>query len=170
MANAFLDENSRQTLTAVSNVDQETIVNVYADPVTHRLLVDVGGTGTGVQSVTGLNTDNTDPQNPIVQISVDGSTITGTGTPGDPLVATASSNITVYTETPSGDVDGVNTTYTTLNTINSILSFAINGQYIHPFTSNPEAGANYTFTGSSITFTTPLAADLSGLPFTIVYI
>lgn len=41
----------------------------------------------GVQSVTGLNTDNTDPLNPIVKISVDGVTITGLGTPGSPLVA-----------------------------------------------------------------------------------
>jgi len=41
-----------------------------------------------VQSVTGLNTDNTDPQNPIVRISVDGTTITGLGTPASPLVAT----------------------------------------------------------------------------------
>jgi hypothetical protein len=41
----------------------------------------------GVQSVTGLDTDNTDPLNPIVQISVDGTTITGDGTPGNPLVA-----------------------------------------------------------------------------------
>lgn len=40
-----------------------------------------------VQSVTGLDTDNTDPSNPIVRISVDGSTITGSGTPSDPLVA-----------------------------------------------------------------------------------
>lgn len=43
----------------------------------------------GVQSVTGLDTDNTDPQNPIVQIAVDGVTITGDGTSGSPLVATA---------------------------------------------------------------------------------
>lgn len=48
---------------------------------------DVMGGGLGVQSVTGLNTDNTDPQNPVVQISVDGVTITGDGTPGSPLVA-----------------------------------------------------------------------------------
>lgn len=40
-----------------------------------------------VQTVTGLNTDNTDPTNPIVQISVDGVTVTGSGTPWDPLVA-----------------------------------------------------------------------------------
>lgn len=48
---------------------------------------DVMGGSLGVQSVTGLNTDNTDPQNPVVQISVDGVTITGDGTPGSPLVA-----------------------------------------------------------------------------------
>ncbi len=39
---------------------------------------------TGVQSVTGLNTDNTDPLNPIVKISTD-STLTGEGTPTSPL-------------------------------------------------------------------------------------
>ena len=42
-----------------------------------------------VQSVTGLNTDNTDPRNPIIRISVDGTTITGLGTPASPLVATS---------------------------------------------------------------------------------
>jgi hypothetical protein len=46
-----------------------------------------GGGGGSVNSVTGLDTDNTDPSNPIVQISVDGSTITGSGTPASPLVA-----------------------------------------------------------------------------------
>jgi hypothetical protein len=42
---------------------------------------------TFIQSVTGLNTDNTDPQNPIIRISVDGTTITGLGTPASPLIA-----------------------------------------------------------------------------------
>lgn len=42
----------------------------------------------GVQTVSGWNVDNTDPQNPIIDPpSVDGVTITGDGTPGDPLVA-----------------------------------------------------------------------------------
>jgi len=40
-----------------------------------------------VQSVTGLDTDNTDPQNPVVQVAVDGVTITGSGTSADPLVS-----------------------------------------------------------------------------------
>ena len=52
-----------------------------------------GGGGGSVNSVTGLDTDNTDPLNPIVQISVDGSTITGSGTPASPLVATPTTQI-----------------------------------------------------------------------------
>jgi hypothetical protein len=43
-----------------------------------------GGSG-GVQSVTGLNTQNFDPANPVVQISVDNVTIVGDGTPAVPL-------------------------------------------------------------------------------------
>lgn len=47
MADAKLDQNSRPSLTAVSNVDSNVIVPLYADPTTHRLLVDLaGGTGT----------------------------------------------------------------------------------------------------------------------------
>ena len=121
--NAGIDQNSRQTLTALSSVDGETIVPLYADPTTHALLVDASGL-----------------------------------------------SITVYTETPSGVIDGVNATFTTAQNIGSILSFNINGQFIHPYLANPEAGANYTFTGSTITFTSPLDASYSGLPFTIVYI
>lgn len=41
--------------------------------------------GLPVVSVTGLDTDNTNPQNPIVQIAVDGTTITGLGTSVSPL-------------------------------------------------------------------------------------
>lgn len=59
--------------------------------------------GSGVQSVTGLNTDNTDPLNPIVQISVDGSTITGDGTPANPLQANylPSTSYGVFAQTTS---------------------------------------------------------------------
>ena len=47
MANAPIDQNSRQGLIAVSDVDGTTIVPLYADPTTHRLLVDLaGGSGT----------------------------------------------------------------------------------------------------------------------------
>ena len=46
---------------------------------------------TYVNSVTGLDTDNTDPLNPVVQIAVDGVTITGDGTSGNPLVSVSGS-------------------------------------------------------------------------------
>lgn len=59
-----------------------------------KAVADTGGGGTGsVVSVTGLNTNNTDPTNPVVQISVDGVTITGAGTPVSPLVATATGGV-----------------------------------------------------------------------------
>ena len=80
------------------------------------------------------------------------------------LLVTASS--TVYTETPSGAINGTNTSYTTVNSINNIFSFAINGQYLHPY--NGTVG-DYTFSGSTITFRTALPSALSGYPFTIVY-
>ena len=60
-----------------------------------------GGGGGGVQSVTGLNTDNTDPINPIVKISVDGTTIKGAGTPTSPLQAEyiPATNYGLYSQT-----------------------------------------------------------------------
>ena len=58
----------------------------------------------GIQSVTGLNTDNTDPFNPVIQISVDGTTITGDGTPGNPLVSVGgSAPIYPANQIPFGD-------------------------------------------------------------------
>jgi hypothetical protein len=47
MANvAKLDENSRPTLTALSSVGDGTIVTLYADPTTHRLLIDLSSAPT----------------------------------------------------------------------------------------------------------------------------
>lgn len=63
--NASRDENFVTTLLAVSNVDGSTPVKLYADPVTHRLLVSVIGTGaTGINSqvsnaAPSVNTDTT---------------------------------------------------------------------------------------------------------------
>lgn len=53
-----------------------------------------------VESVTGLNTNNVDPQNPVVRVSVDGSTITGLGTPGSPLAWIPQSAATLSTFAP----------------------------------------------------------------------
>ena len=70
----------------------------------------------GVQSVTGLNTDNTDPLNPIVEISVDGVTITGDGTPANPLVSVADG---------VQSVTGLNTDNT--DPLNPIIEISVDG-------------------------------------------
>jgi hypothetical protein len=61
--------------------------------------------GLPVVSVTGLDTDNTDPQNPIIQIAT-GAGISGDGTPGSPLTVTGSSVLTgnvAYVDIVNGD-------------------------------------------------------------------
>lgn len=62
--NAKRDENRVTTLIAVSTVDGVTPVVLYADPVTHRLYVDVsGGGGGGVWgSITGTLSNQSDLQ------------------------------------------------------------------------------------------------------------
>ena len=47
MGTASKDTNSVATLLAVSNVDGVTPVTLYADPVTHRLLVQSAAAGSG---------------------------------------------------------------------------------------------------------------------------
>ena len=80
-----------------------------------------------VESVTGLNTNNTDPLNPVVAISVDGVTITGDGTPGNPLVSVSSSGGGILHGTASGT-----DTYTT--TITGVTSYADGDAYLIRFT------------------------------------
>lgn len=67
-----LDQNSRRTLSALSSVDGVSVVNLWADPVTHRLLVDLlvsfaEMTATGV--VNGVNTQFTFTSEPAYIIS-----------------------------------------------------------------------------------------------------
>lgn len=45
MANAPIDQNSRQGLVALSNANDGAFVQLWADPTTHRLLVDSSGGG-----------------------------------------------------------------------------------------------------------------------------
>jgi hypothetical protein len=71
----------------VNNVEQITVIGGTVSGSTPDATLTITGGSGSVNSVTGLNTDNTDPANPIVKISVDGITITGDGTPGSPLVS-----------------------------------------------------------------------------------
>lgn len=70
--------------------------------------------GSGVQSVTGLNTDNTDPQNPVVKISVDGISIQGEGTPVNPLSTGNTINKGLYAQTDISQIITNTTTETSL--------------------------------------------------------
>lgn len=58
MAQASHDQNRVTTLLGVSNADGTTPVAIYADPVTHRLLVDLGGGGTGTVTDVSVVTAN----------------------------------------------------------------------------------------------------------------
>lgn len=100
MANAYRDENSVPTLIASSNADGKTPVRVYADPITHRLLVDASGATFYADTVSGtINGSNVTftvantisaalvlflggiPYQPTVDFTVSGTTITMTVAP-----------------------------------------------------------------------------------------
>ncbi len=68
-----------------------------------------------------------------------------------------------HTEQPSGDINGVNTTYTVKNAIWWIAGFTLNGEQIAEL-------PNYTYAGNTITFATALPADYSGKDWEIKYI
>lgn len=74
MANAKRDQNYVTTLLAVSNVDGITPVALWADPSTHRLLVNnVGGAGftllPATGTINGVNTTFTFTQQPTYIVS-----------------------------------------------------------------------------------------------------
>lgn len=58
MANAYRDQNNVPTLIAASSSDGFTPVRVYADPTTHRLLVDIAGGGSGTVTDVSVVTAN----------------------------------------------------------------------------------------------------------------
>ena len=68
----------------------------------------------------------------------------------------------IYVETPVGEINSVNKTFTVSHDITLVVGFAIGGEAIHP--------DEYTTSGKIITFVTALHGDLSGKSFTIVYV
>jgi hypothetical protein len=102
--------------TFIGRKDNQDYLKVEIDGLTQS-------SGGGVKSVTGLNTNNTDPLNPIVQISVDGTTITGDGTPSSPLVATSGTPITPAALSRTNDT---NVTATLTGTVSTALLQAVN--------------------------------------------
>jgi hypothetical protein len=110
-----------------------------------------------VESVTGLNTNNADPQNPVVRISVDGTTIIGDGTPASPLVviggggggvsnvsATAGTGIsvTVTNPTTTPNINIVNTAPDQTVVLNAGTGIGVAGTYPNFTISNTGSGGN----------------------------
>lgn len=58
MADAKRDDNFVPTLLGVSSADDSTPVRVYADPTTHRLLVDIGGVASAITTDSFSSTNN----------------------------------------------------------------------------------------------------------------
>ena len=76
-------------------------------------------------------------------------------------VAAAIGN-SIKKETPSGAINGSNTTYTVSKPINAVFSFAINGMVIHD--------SEYTIAGRTISMITAISSDFSGTTFRITYV
>lgn len=149
MADAQLDANSRPSLIAVSNVDGTTPIRLYADPITHRLLVDLPVPSTGTVTSVSVVTANgfagsvaTATTTPAITLST---TITGI-LKGDGTAISAASAGTDYV-TASSTNTFTNKTYDTAGTGNS---FSINGVAV---TANTGTGA--VARASSPTFVTP---------------
>lgn len=96
-------------------------------------------------------------------VVVAGSNVTVTRLAGGKrsIASTGGGAATIYSETPTGTIDDSNVTFTVLNSITTVVTITINGQYIHP--------VNYSTSGTTITFGSPIGLALAGLPFTIVY-
>ncbi len=109
MANAYLDQNSRPTLTALSSANDGTIVQVWADPVTHRLLVDsASGTGTvtsvSVVSANGFaGTVATATSTPAITLSttINSPVLAGNGTAISAATTTGSGSTVVLNGSPT---------------------------------------------------------------------
>lgn len=105
-----------------------------------------------VQSITGLDTDNSDPANPVINIAVDGITITGTGTSGDPLVASippsgvqsVTGNIVDNTDPANPVVDQVNSDWNAVSGVEEIL----NKPTISGSNTGDQVGDGVTITGT----------------------
>lgn len=77
------------------------------------------------------------------------------------LTASGGAAATIYTETPTGLVNGSNKAYTTAHPTTTIIGVWINGQYIHT--------GEYTTNASGFTMGTALDSSLAGTGFTISY-
>lgn len=168
MSDASRDQNFVTTLLGASSVDGTTPVKVYANPVTHRLLVDIpGGSGGTVQTISiatanGLaGTSDGDPANPTLTLST---TITGV-LKGNGTAISAASSSTDYaalafkTIAVSGQSDVVaDSPIDTLTLVGSGITITTNA-----------ATDTITFTGAAAALTVGTTTIASGTTTRILY-
>lgn len=146
MAQAARDENDVPTLLAASNVDGTTPVRVYADPVTHRLLVDLptsGGTVTSVSVATAngfAGTVATATTTPAITIST---TVTG-------ILSGNGTAISAATTTGSGSVVLATSPTLVTPTLGVAIATSLNGNTFTTgtYTLTGTAGKTLTFSNS----------------------
>lgn len=161
--NAGIDANSRQTLTAFSVANDGTIVDLWANPITHALLIEDAGSGTvtSVSVVTGngfAGSVATATSTPAITLST---TITGL-IKGDGTAISAATAGTDYV-TGSSTNTFTNKTYDTAGSGNS---FSING-----VAATANTGTGSVVRASSPTLVTPAlgvatATSLNGATIT----
>ena len=149
MSNAGIDQNSRATLTALSNTGDGSIVALYADPVTHRLLTD----NTTSAGITSINNDTTAAQ--LITVGTAGSDVAISNA----VVGTTTINIPTASATKRGALSS--TDWTTFNnkvvgpvsaTANAIALYdGITGKIIKD--------SGITFVSNDLTF--PLGGNLT---------
>ena len=145
MANAGIDQNSRATLTALSSVGDGSIVTLYANPVTHRLLVDyTGGGGVTSVSVVSANGFAGTVATPTTTPAI---TLTTTNTVGSVLFAGTSgtlgqNNTNLFFDNTLNRLGvGLNTPETTLHTEGAATLFSSNNVGILTIGTPQKSGA-----------------------------
>lgn len=136
MSTAYKDENDVSTLIASSSTDGQTPVRLWANPITHRLLVDDNGGG-GAGTVTSVAM--TVPTG----LTVSGSPITTAGT----LDVELEAGYTIPRFIDNEIVSGTGTSWTLAQTpITGSEHIFANGQRL-----TPGAGNDYTISSNAIT-------------------
>ena len=129
-----------ETLEEDDRLDAKAIKNL---PEATKTIVERMGGGSSQRVVAGTN----------INITLDGN--------GSQVINSTGSMSIHYAETPNEAIDGNRVNFTVDNTITFIISIFLNGQFIHP--------ADYTYTGTTITWGTAPDISYAGLPFTIIY-
>ena|ERR1700733_4922594 len=114
---AGIDQNDVKSLLAVSSADGESIVVVWADPVTHALLVKLVGAGGG--TVTTITDGTTTVTDATTIDFTSGATVTnlGGGVAGVAITGGSGSGFQI----PTGTVNGSNQTFVFVTAPNAIV-------------------------------------------------